>query len=106
MDTRLKIKEALRECYGEFDTYLELEYENKITENLLNGSMSQKREWATYNQVILELKHSIKDNLKVKELQYRLTDKSNPGEVCIDVIRDIPQRSAELERLFNKIRNF
>lgn len=106
MDIRLKIKQVLKECYGEFDTYLELEYESKITENLLKGSSTEKIEWATYNQVILELKHSIKDNLKVKELQYKLTDRLNPNEVCIEVIKDLHQRTPELERLYYKIKNF
>ena len=65
MDIRGKIKQLLREQYGDFNTHLEHIYEDKITENLATGSKHEKEEWATYNQVILELKHSIKDHLRV-----------------------------------------
>ena len=44
--------------------------------------------------------------LKVKELQYRLTEEGNPNDVCIEVIEPVKDRSPELERLYYKIRNF
>jgi hypothetical protein len=44
--------------------------------------------------------------LKVKELQYRLTESVDPNEVCIAVIEDVKDQSPELERLYYKIRNF
>ena len=106
MNLRVKIRKALREKYGEFNTYLEHAYEKKVTENLIVGDIEDKKAWATYNQVILELKHSLKDHLKVKELQYKLTESTNPNEVCIQVIEDVKHRSSELERLYYKITNF
>jgi hypothetical protein len=106
MNLKEKIRMVLREHYGDFDSYLEHEYENKITENLILGDIEKKQAWATYNQVILELKNSLKDNLKVKELQYKLTEGINPNEVCIQVIEPIKNQSPELERLYYKIKNF
>jgi hypothetical protein len=106
MEMKGKIRNALRETYGEYRTNLEGEYRDRITDALLNKSLKNKREWATYNQVILELKHNIKDSLRVRELLYRLTDKENPNNACIDVIEEIKKRSPELERLYYKIVNF
>jgi len=101
-----KIKGKLREVYGGFQTYLEYEYENRITENLCTGTKKNKKEWLTYNQVILELKHNLKDMLKVKELQYRLTEEKEPREVCINFIEGLSDWTPELDRLYYKIRNF
>lgn len=106
MDIQNKIREVLTQQYGNFETHLEHIYETKMTEVLTNGNIKHKKAWVTYNQVILELKHSIKDNLKVKELQYKLTDDGDPNRVCIEVIKDLKDRSPELERLYYKIRNF
>ena len=106
MDIKTKIRSALREQYGDFDTNLEHEYETKLTENLIVGDINKKRAWLTYNQVILELKHSLKNTIKVRELQYKLTDDSDPNEVCISVMEDVKNQTAELERLYNKIANF
>lgn len=106
MNLKSKIKEKLREVYGSFDTYLEHEYEEKLTENLFNGDLKLKQEWMTYNQVILELKHNLNDSIKVKELQYKLTDNTPPNEACIEVIFDIKNTSPELYRLYDKINNF
>lgn len=105
MDLKRKIRKVLREHYGEFDSYLEHKYEEVLTENLINGSRSTKQAWATYNQVVLELKNSIKNTLKLKELQYKLTDNTNPNDTCIEVISDIKDTSDELKRLYNKIKN-
>lgn len=106
MDIKGKIREVLREQYGDFETHLEHVYEDKLTEKLIRGSIKNKKAWLTYNQVVLELKYSIKDNLKVKELQYKLTENSDPNQVCIEVIKDVKHRSPELERLYYKIVNF
>lgn len=106
MSLKSKIREVLQQHYGDFDTILEHEYEDTLTKNLSSGSMSKKRAWATYNQVVLELKHSLKDMLRVKELQYKLTDDNNPKEVIIEVIEEVKSKSPELERLYYKIRNF
>lgn len=106
MNLKAKIRSVLREHYGEFATNLEHEYESKLTTNLIEGDIQKKKAWLTYNQVILELKHSLKDMLKVKELQYRLTEDANPNDVCIEVIEPVIDRSPELERLYYKIRNF
>ncbi len=95
------------EVYGEpFKTYLENEYENKVIEVLVNGDLKSKREWVTYNQVIVELKHNIKDAMKVKELQYKLTDNIPPSQACIEVLCDIKNLTPELTRLYDKINNF
>ena len=106
MNLKEKIRMVLREHYGDFNSYLEHEYENKITENLILGDNEEKQAWATYNQVILELKNTLKDNLKVKELQYKLTEDIDPNEVCIQVIEPIKTKTLELERLYYKIKNF
>lgn len=101
-----RIKLALRERYGEFETLLEHEYEETVTKKLMKGGISVKNEWATYNQVILEFKNTIKDMMSVKELQYRLTNNEKPNLVCIDVIDKIGNQTPELSRLYNKIMNF
>jgi hypothetical protein len=106
MNIKTKIRCALKEQYGEFNTTLEHQYETKLTETLIVGDIEEKKAWATYNQVILELKHSIKDMLKVKELQYKLTESTDPNEVCIEVMEEVKDSSPELERLYNKIKNF
>lgn len=100
------IRNALREVYGETNTKLEFEYENKITENLFTGNITDKRKWLTYNQVILELKNNLKDMLKVKELQYKLTENIDPNEVCLDFLNTLKIKTPELERLQYKIMNF
>jgi hypothetical protein len=106
MDIKSKIREVLKSQYGDFETYLEHIYEDKLTEKLSESSLKGKKKWMTYNQVVLELKHSIKDSLKVKELQYKLTENTDPNKVCIEVIEPIKNRSPELERLYYKIINF
>lgn len=106
MKLKGKIKKTLRESYGDFNTDLESEYQTKVMEVLIEGSRVRKSEWATYNQVILELKHNIKDNLRVRELLYRLTDKEDPNNACISVIKEVKNQSPELERLYYKIINF
>jgi hypothetical protein len=105
MDLKFKIKSLLREHYGSFDTYLEHKYENTITENLMTGTTKIRQAWVTYNQVVLELKNSLKNTLKVKELQYKLTENSDPNEMCIEVITDVKDTTPELQRLYEKIKN-
>jgi hypothetical protein len=106
MSVKTKIRKVLKDNYGRFSTKLEHDYQKKVTENLIIGDINKKKAWLTYNQVVLELKHSIKDMLKVKELQYKLTDDLNPNEVCIEVMEDIKNYNPELERLYYKIRSF
>lgn len=106
MDIKAKIRGLLKQQYGDFKTHLEHIYEDKVTEVLISDNIKNKKAWLTYNQVILELKHSIKDNLKVKELQYKLTDNLDPNQVCIEVIKEVKHPSPELERLYYKIINF
>ena len=101
-----RIRTVLREHYGEFSTNLELYYENKLTDALLLESNTKKHEWATYNQVILELKNNLKAYQLVKELQYRLTDHECPKNACIDVIGHSKKMTPELQRLYEKITNF
>ena len=106
MTVKSKIRKMLKEHYGEFSTTLEHQYETKLTENLIVGDIEKKKAWLTYNQVILELKNTLKDMLKVKELQYKLTENIDPNEVCIEVIEKLIDTNPELERLYYKIRNF
>lgn len=106
MNLKTKIRKVLKEHYGDFNSGLEHEYEKKLTENLIKGNIEKKKAWITYNQVIVELKHSLKDMLKVKELQYKLTENTDPNAVCIEVIEELKDKSPELNRLYNKIRNF
>ena len=100
-----KIIKVLREHYSNFETILEKEYENLIVEHLEND-VDHRVEWATYNQLILEFKHNIRNNLYVAELQYRLSDNEDPINVCLDVINKYGYISPELERLADKIRDF
>lgn len=106
MNIKTKIKKVLREHYGDFDTFLEHQYESKLIEVLIIGDITNKKEWMTYNQIILELKNNLKDMLKVKELQYKLTENIDPNEVCIEFMETLQFKTPELERLYNKIRNF
>lgn len=107
MDLKSKIRDKLIEVYGsQFNTYLENVYVSKITENLINGDLKSKGEWLTYNQVILELKHNLKDAIKVKELQYKLTENSEPNIACIEVLSNVKTLTPELKRLYHKIINF
>ena len=106
MDLKNKIKVELTKVYGEFETGLEVEYETVVTNNLLFGDIQNRKEWVTYNQVIIELKHNLKDMLKVKQLQYELTDNNNPKSVCIGVLKELEDKSSELDRLYYKIIDF
>jgi len=106
MNLKKKIRQELKKQYGDFNTVLEHQYEEKIVEKLIASNEIKKKEWVTYNQVILELKHTLKNMLKVKQLQYMLTENLNPNTVCIEVIKDVKDSSPELERLFDKINNF
>jgi hypothetical protein len=101
-----RIREVLRNHYGEFNTGLELQYENKLIESLMENDNYNRHRWATYNQVILEFKDKIKDFTRVKELQYRLTDIEDPDNVCMEVIKSTHIKTPELQRLYEKIMNF
>ena len=106
MEVRDKIRVKLREAYGGVETYLENTYEEHLTENIYISTVDNKKKWMTYNQVILELKHNLKDMLRVKELQYKLTETKNPSNTCIEVLNSLSNLTPELDRLYNKIRNF
>ena len=106
MDLKAKIRKVLDEQYGGFKSNLEHKYEIKVTENLMAKSTEKRKVWATYNQVVLELKHSIKDMLKVKELQYILTEENSTNDSIIETIEDVKVFTPELERLYYKIKNF
>jgi hypothetical protein len=106
MELRDKIQRVLRDNYGEFETYLEREYETILTENLIEGNFSKKRVWSTYNQIILELKHTLKDMLRVKELQYKLTDTVDPNDECIKMMESVKDNTTELKRLYHKVTSF
>lgn len=103
---KAKIKRILREHYGSFSTNLEKEYEDKITSVLLESDDDIRHEWATYNQVILELKKHFDSNLRVKELLYRLTEGCDPSKECITVIEKVKNMTPEMRRLYDKIKLF
>ena len=103
MNLRAKIQYVLREAYGPFNSFLENKYSTHLTKKLISDD---KNKWITYNQVVLELKHNIKDSLRVEELQYKLTDiEYNPNEACIQILEAV-ELNPELERLYYKIKNF
>jgi len=106
LELKQKIKDKLREVYGTFNTYLEIEYENLIIEKFLSDNWNHKRKWATYNQLVLELKNNINNIIKVRELQYTLTEDVLSKSNCLNVIEDIKNDSPELRRLYEKISNF
>ena len=106
MELKVKIRQVLNEQYGGFKSDLEHEYEIKLTENLMTKSIKKRKVWATYNQIILELKHSIKDMLKVKEIQYKLTDENSTNDSIVESVEGVKTFTPELERLYYKIKNF
>jgi hypothetical protein len=98
-----KIRRILRESLGDLvKSRLGSQYEQLVTENLLSD---KKQEWATYNQVVIELKN-LKERKKIEEVQYRLTDKEDPNQVMMEVLETFGGLTPELERLYNKIKNF
>lgn len=103
----VRIKRVLTEHYGSFDTTLEINYEKVLSNHLMaETTYDKKLEWATYNQVVLELKHNLNNHQLVCELQYRLSDYETPRKVCMDVIKNSETITPELIRLYEKIMNF
>jgi len=100
----IKAKKVLKEYYGSFSTPLEREYENKIVQELLTSDLEGKRKWATFNQVIVEVKVSGVN--KLSELLYRITDGEDPVKCCIDILEPMVHMTAEMERLYTKIKLF
>lgn len=103
---RNRIREVLRENYGSFNSLVEQQYVDRITEIFLESNDTEKGEWATYNQVILEFKKTLKNNLKVEELQYRLAESNDPKDDCIKVMTNYETFSPEMQRLYDKINLF
>ncbi len=106
MSEEERIKDILKKAYGDFTTYLELKYEEKIIYYLINGTAYEKYKWITYNQTLVELKNVVKDELKVKELLYKLTENIDANKSCIEVLDKLPTKNKEINRLYNKIINF
>lgn len=100
------IKKVLREYYGEFNSKLERDYEDKLISELLSAELEEKHKWATYNQVILELKTNLINSIKLSELQYRLTDDEDPNKCCLEVLESIKEVTPEMARLYSKIKLF
>jgi hypothetical protein len=102
---KAQIKKILDEAYGKFETELELEYASLLEKGISSEDWRVREEWATYNQIILELKHNMNDMISVKELQYKLTDNEQPEIACKSILENI-KRNSELDRLYNKIINY
>ena len=104
MDLKSRIKEELVKLYGVYESGLETKYNEKIIYEIMYNV--NKNEWATFNQVTVELKKNLKLRLKLQELLYRLTDEEDPQTVCISILEDIYPTDKELERLYYKIKTF
>lgn len=102
----VQIREVLVEHYGTFETDLEIQYESIIVSGLMEDSYATKLEWATFNQVVIELKNNLNELHLAQQLQYRLSELESPKNACIDVISNTKTRTPELQRLYEKITNF
>ena len=103
---RNKIRSTLKEHYGEFNTKLEKEYEDVITNKLFFSDIINKRKWVTYNQLVIYLNRKPELLFYLKELLYRITDNENPKKVCIDILMKLKDSDEELDRLYHKIKGF
>lgn len=84
---------------------LEKDYEDKLVSELSSNDANKRRKWITYNQLVVELKMHFYE--KHKELQYKLTDNSfNPTNACIWAVNELNHTTDEIERLYNKIKDF
>lgn len=101
-----KIRLELEKVYGKYNEGLESEYSNKIVYEIMKNDYDGMVEWATYNQVIIELKQNLELRIKLKELLYRITDEENPTEACISVLENINDKTPELKRLYKKVKSF
>lgn len=101
-----KIKLNLEEVYGSYEDGLEAVYENKIIYEILTNTYDKKLEWATYNQVIIELKRNSDLQIYLKELLYRITDDEDPIDACVSVLTKTYSMNSELSRLYDKIKKF
>ncbi len=101
-----KIREILRKVYGEFNSYLEKKYEEKLVNILVNGTAYDKYKWITYNQILIELRLTKKDENITNELLYKLTEDGDPTNSCITFLDELGERNKELDRLYDKLINF
>jgi hypothetical protein len=106
MDIKNKIKSVLTDNYGEFSTYLEKLYEEKLTEKLSSDSILDKKIWATYNQVLIEINLNLNNTLLLKEFLYLITEDNISNDVILFFIEKIENKTNELDRLYIKIKNF
>lgn len=105
-DLKDKIRYYLIKEYGNFDSLLEKQYLSFITEKLSNSKTYCERiKWLSYNQVILEFKKNIKNDIKTKELQYIITDKEISYLDVKKVIEKYKNYNKEINRLYLKILN-
>lgn len=101
-----KIKEILKKVYGEFNSYLEKKYEEKIIDILVNGTAYDKYKWITYNQILIELRNSKNTKDRIDELLYKLTETNDPKNATISFLDTIDNKNNELTRLYDKLINF
>lgn len=100
-----KIQLILRELYGPEITNLDKISIDVITEGLMLEEWFEKEKWATYNQILFEVR-KLGDNHKTQKLQYFISDIDDPKNMCIEVIDSIDNKSPELMRLLEKIKTF
>lgn len=106
MSIKNKIKSVLIENYGEFVSVLEVQYFEKLSEKLSSNSTVEQNIWATYNQVILEVKRNFNDTLLLQKLLYVLSDDEITNDYVLNIIDNIEEKTPELDRLHIKIKNF
>jgi len=105
MEIKNKIKSILTDNYGEFSSVLEKQYFEKLTEKLSSKSTIEQNIWATYNQIILEVK-KYNNNILLQELLYFLSENEITNDSILKIIDKIEPKTLELNRLLTKIKNF
>ena len=107
LDTELVAKRKLEDKERQIELKLE---DVNFNISKIKASMQMIGETKVLNEALKNLEKR-SDNLTtelqaVKELQYKLTDECNPKDIVIEVLESVKTYTPELERLYNKIKNF
>ena len=78
----------------------------KVFEIIFDGNLISGEDLLKYFKLKYNHGSEFIKQLRVKELQYKLTETTNPNETCIEVLSSLSNLTPELDRLYNKIRNF